>query len=95
MTNLDYIPKLVHFESKKDKKLKVISIQLKNGLSIPVKVKYTPSQIKKLGLSYEFKSFEEIVNDKIINNIKSDSKRIKRINDHNYYTESYNYINWN
>ena len=89
--NLDYIPKLVHYESKKDKKLKVISIQLKNGLSIPVKVKYyTPSQIKKLGLSYEFKSFEEIVNDKIINNIKSDNKRIKRINDHNYYTESYN-----
>ena len=30
------------------------------------------------------------MNDKIINNIKSDSKRIKRINDHNYYTESYN-----
>jgi hypothetical protein len=91
--NLDYIPKSVFYDKKKDKKYRIISILLYNGLTIPIQnVFIDEKEITKNALSIRFQPLEETIDKEIINynnEIIYDS-RTESVKIHNYKTESYN-----
>ncbi len=90
---LNYIPKTIYFDDKKDNKINIISILLNNNLIIPISQEYIhDSDIKKLGLSVRFQPLEETINQTIINynNEPIYDNRYLNVKLHNYKSESYN-----
>jgi hypothetical protein len=89
--DLNYIPKSVFYDKKKDNKINVISLKLVNNLVIPLKNKFISiKEIQKLGLSYKFKSLEEIIDKKILDNKDFFSKRTEIVKKHMFDQEGYN-----
>ncbi len=91
--NLDYKPNAVFYDKKTDSKIKIISILLNNGLSIPITNETVDEKdIKKLALSIRFQPLEETINQEIINydNQIIYDERVQRVKEHNYMNESYN-----
>ena len=91
--NLDYIPKSVFYDKKQDSKIRIISILLENGLSIPIlNEMIDEKEIKKLALSIRFQPLEETINQEIINynNEIIYDDRSQSVKIHNYKNESYN-----
>jgi hypothetical protein len=90
---LNYIPKSVFYDKKKNDKIQIISILLENGLTIPILNEYIyEKEIKKLALSIKFQPLEETINHEITtwNNQNIYDDRAKNIKEHNYMSESYN-----
>ena len=91
--NLDYIPKSVFYDKKQDNKIRIISILLDNGLSLPIlNETIDEKEIKKNALSIRFQPLEETINQEIINynNEIIYDTRTESVRLHNYKTESYN-----
>jgi hypothetical protein len=92
---MEYIPKSIFYDKKKDDEIRIISILLENDLLIPIKIEYVKQkQIKQLGLTIKFESQDEII-DKIIYNFSKNPKLILdqrhvNVRQHLYKNESYN-----
>ncbi len=90
---LEYKPKSVFYDKKSDSKLRIISLLLENGLTIPIQIEtIDEKEIKKLALSIRFQPLEETINQEIINWNKEYiyDERSVSVKEHNYMTESYN-----
>ncbi len=90
---LDYSPKSVFYDKKSDSKIRIISILLNNGLTIPITNETVDEKdIKKLALSIRFQPLEETINQEIINynNETIYDERSKSVKIHNYKNEAYN-----
>jgi hypothetical protein len=86
---LDYIPFNVNFDKNIKSKIRIISITLKNKLVVPIKPQIIePYKIKKLKLSYSFRSLEEKIDNSIMK--KEIPKSNSQLNYVNYYNEGYN-----
>ena len=91
--NLDYIPKSVFYDKNQDSKIRIISILLNNGLTIPITNEtIDEKEIKKMALSIRFQPLEETINQEIINynNETIYDERSQSVKVHNYKTEAYN-----
>ncbi len=91
--NLDYTPKSVFYDKKSDSKIRIISILLNNGLTIPITNETVDEKdIKKLALSIRFQPLEETINQEIINynNEVIYDERSQSVKVHNYKNEAYN-----
>ena len=100
--NLDYIPKIVFYDSKNKDTINIISILLENDLILPIKSeKILISEITSLGLATRFQPLEETINKHIIDYKENNSKennsnknnidsRHSRVKLHIYKNESYN-----
>jgi hypothetical protein len=91
--NLDYVPKSVFYDKKQDTKIRIISILLDNGLTIPIENQFIDEkEVKKNALSIRFQPLEETINQEIINynNEIIYDNRTASVKLHNYKTESYN-----
>lgn len=93
---LNYIPSVIYYNNfTKDKTpvYSVTSLLLKNKLIIPIKKEnLTASQFKKFGLSYEFQSLEETIENEIINKTEDSDNRDIRVREKLYRNESYNLL---
>ena len=91
LLKLDYIPKYVYYNKKDNNKLTIISILLKNDMSIPIKKDIiTTNAVKKLGISYQFQSLDETVDYAILHQSKQFGERNLRVKTHLYNSEGYN-----
>jgi len=93
LLHLDYKPKAVFYDIKKNDKIQIISILLNNNLSVPIFNEFVNElDIKKQNLAVIYQSLEETINQNILkyNNIKVYNKWIQNVKEHNYMTESYN-----
>lgn len=91
--NLDYKPKNIFYDKKDGNKIRIISILLENGLTLPITEEMIDEKdIKKLGLAIKFQPLEETINQEIIkyNNEIIYDDRSKSVKEHNYMSESYN-----
>jgi len=91
--NLEYIVKSVFYDKKIDSKIRIISVLLENGLTIPIENNTVDEKdIKKIGLSIVFQSLEETINQEIINSKNQFiyDIRNKSVKEHNYMSETYN-----
>ena len=90
---LDYKAKSVFYDKKTDSKIRIISILLENGLTIPILNDIVDEkEIKKLALSIRFQPLEETINQEITNwnNEYIYDNRNQSVKEHNYMNESYN-----
>ena len=91
--NLDYIPKTIYYDNKKDNNINIISILLNNNLILQINNEIIDmNKIKSLGLSIRYQPLEETINKEIINynnEIIYDS-RYADVKQHNYISEGYN-----
>jgi len=88
---LDYIPVYLYYNKKINTKIKIISLELKNNLIIPIKTELISlNKIKKMGLVVKFHSLEEIIDKNIINNVIINDSRNNRVKTHLYNSEGYN-----
>lgn len=91
--NLEYNVKSVFYDKKIDSKIRIISVLLDNGLTVPIENNMVDEKdIKKLALSIRFQPLEETINQEIINwnNEYIYDDRNKSVKEHNYMNESYN-----
>ena len=90
--NLDYRPNAVFFDKKVDSKIRIISLLLDNGLTVPIfNEVVNESDIKKLALPVRFQPLEETINKEIINWDKTTiyDDRSQHVKEHNYMSEAY------
>jgi len=90
---LNYIPKIIYHDDKKDNNVKIVSILLNNGLIIPIQNKYISEiDIKNKALGSNFLPLEETINKEIINYNNEVIYDLKSINvkEHTYNNEGYN-----
>jgi len=88
---LNYIPVTIYYNKINKNNYFITSILLKNNTIIPIKNQYMNSnQFKKYGLSYEYQSQEELVDNTILNkeNVQDESNKRVRIRLHK--NEGYN-----
>ena len=91
--NLEYNVKSVFYDKKIDSKIRIISVLLDNGLTVPIETTTIDEKdIKKLALSIRFQPLEETINQEIINWDKQYiyDVRNQSVKEHNYMNESYN-----
>ena len=75
---LNYIPVIIYYNKINKNNYFITSILLKNNTIIPIKNQYMNSnQFKKYGLSYEYQSQEELVDNTILNkeNVQDESNK--------------------
>ena len=91
--SLDYNPKTVFYDKRKDNNINIISILLHNGLTIPIENENIDiKKINKLGLAVGYQPLSEAIDQEIINynNEIVYDERGKNVKEHNYKSESYN-----
>ena len=90
---LKYTGKIIFYDKKDDKLIKITSLLLDNNLTIPVKSEFIKeSSIKKMGLLLRYQPLEEMIDIEIINynNEAIIDDRLINVKKHNYNNESYN-----
>ena len=88
---INYIPKSVFYDEKKQSNIRIISILLQNNLIIPIKNEVvTENSIKRLGLSILFQQLEETVNKELEETKDELDKKHLIVNQRHYINESYN-----
>jgi hypothetical protein len=90
--NLEYKPKMILYDKINNKEYNVVAIALYNGLIINVKKQLiNEKKLKNYGISLDFYSLSENIDNAIIeNNNEIYDERKENVNKNNYLNESYN-----
>jgi hypothetical protein len=90
---MDYIPKVVFYDTKEKDNIHIISILLENELIIPIHAEWkNQKSIKNIGIATRFQPLEAEIDKAIINkeNIKTIDLRLIKVKEHIFNNESYN-----
>ena len=92
LKELDYTPKSIYYDNKKDDNIRIISILLNNDLTIPIKSEYIKeTKIKNMGYSIKYQSLEEIIDKNIIEYKEPIyDNRSENVKKYKYINEGYN-----